>query len=51
MRIVINHLNKTFQDAMSDAERQSIDENMTIFKGRMSYKQFMKNKPVQFGFK
>ena len=29
MRIVINHLNKIFQDAMSVAERQSIDEYMT----------------------
>ena len=25
----INHLNKAFQDAMSDAEKQSIDEHMT----------------------
>ena len=33
MHVVINHLNKTFQDAMSDAERQSIDEHMTKFKG------------------
>ena len=29
MRIVINHLNKVFQHAMSVAERQSIDEYMT----------------------
>ena len=28
MHIVINHLNKVFQDAMSAAERQSIDECM-----------------------
>ena len=26
--IVINDLNKAFQDAMSDAERQSIDEQI-----------------------
>ena len=38
MRLVINHLSKAFQDAMSDAERQSIDEHMTKFKGRMSCK-------------
>ena len=36
MRIAINHLNKAFQDAMSDAERQSIDEHMAKFNGRMS---------------
>ena len=28
MHIVINHLNKVFQDAMSVTERQSIDECM-----------------------
>ena len=39
MRIVINHLNKAFQDAMSDSEKQSIDEHMTKFKDRMSCKQ------------
>ena len=33
LRTVINHLNKAFQDAMSDADRQSIDEHMTKFKG------------------
>ena len=50
MRIVINHLNKAFQDAMSDAERQSIDKHMTKFKGRMSCKQYMKNKPIKWDF-
>ena len=51
MRIFINHLNKAFQDAMSDVERQSTDEHMTKFKGRMSCKQYMKNKPTKWGFK
>ena len=51
MRIVINHLNKAFQDAMSDAEKQSINEHMTKFKGRMSCKQYMKNKSIKWGFK
>ena len=51
MRIVINHLNKAFQDAMSDAERQSIDEHMTKYKSRMSCKQYMENKPIKWGFK
>ena len=44
MRIVINHVNKAFQDAMPDAERQSIDGHMTKCKVRMS-KGRMKNKP------
>ena len=51
MLIVINHLNTAFQDAMSDVERQSIDEHMTKFKGRMSCKQYLKNKPIKWGFK
>ena len=51
MRIVINHLNKAFQDAISDAERQSVDEYMTKFKGGMSCKQYMKNNPIKWSFK
>ena len=51
MRIVINHLNKVFQDAMSDVERQSIDEHITKFKDRMSCKQYMKNNPIKWDFK
>ena len=47
MRVVINHLNKAFQDAIPDAERQSMDEHMTKFKGRVSCKQYMKNKPIK----
>ena len=51
MRIVINHLNKAFQDAISDPKRQSIDERKTKFKGRISCKQYIKNKPIKWGFK
>ena len=51
MRIVINNLNKASHNAMSDAERQSIDEHMTKFIGRISCKQYMKNKPIKWGLK
>ena len=51
MRIIINHLNKAFYDAMSDAERQSVDEHTTKFKGGMSFKQYMKNKSIKWGLK
>ena len=51
VRNVINHLNEAFQNAMSDAKRQSLDEHITKFKGRMSCKQYMKNKPITWGFK
>ena len=39
MCIFIYHLNKAFQDAMSSAESQSIDEHITKFKSRTSCKQ------------
>ena len=51
IRIVINHLNEAFQDAISDVERQSLDKHMTQFKGRMSCKQYMKNKPIKWSYK
>ena len=51
IRIVINHLNKAFQDAMSDVERQSIDEDRTKFKARLSCKQYMKIKPIKWVFR
>ena len=38
---VVNHVNETFQNAMSHAKRQSCS----------SCKQYMKNKPTKWGFK
>ena len=51
MRIVVNHLNNAFQDAISDTGSQSIDEHITKFKGQMSCKQYTKNKSIKWGFK
>ena len=51
LRTVINHLNKAFQATMSDADRQSIDEHVTKFKGRNSCKQYIKNKSKKWGSK
>ena len=39
IRVVIRLLNKAFQAAMSNAKRQSENEHVTKFKGRMSCKQ------------
>ena len=36
---------------MSDAESQSIYKHMAKFKVRMSCKQYIKNKPIKWGFK
>ena len=51
IRVVIRHLNKAFHAAMSEAEKQSVDEHMTKFKERMSSKQYMKKKPIKWDFK
>ena len=51
LRSVINHLNATFKAAVSDSDKQSIDEHMTKFKGHHSCKQYIKNKPIKWGFK
>ena len=48
---VINHLNKEFQDVMSDVERQLLDEDIAQFNGQMSCKQHMKNKHIKWDFK
>ena len=36
---------------MSDDSEQTIDEHMVKFKGRSSMKQYVKNKPIKWGFK
>ena len=52
IRIVINQINKAFQDPMSDVERQSIDEHMTKSIGWMSCKWYIKaRKSIKWGLK
>ena len=48
---VINHLNKVFEDVISDSKRQLFDEHITQFKGQMFCKQYMKNKPIKWDLK
>jgi Transposase IS4 len=45
------HFNEAFAKSMENTECQSIDENMVKFKGRNAMKQYMKNKPIKWGFK
>ena len=49
--LVIGHLNTAFKDALGDDSTQSIDEHMIKFKGRSSMKQYIKSKPIKWGFK
>lgn len=51
IRPVIQHLNELFQNALNNTKEQSIDEHMIKFKGHNVMKQYIKNKPVKWGFK
>ena len=51
IRPIIDHLNKSFQESYSNEPNQSIDEHMTKFKGRYSMRQYLKMKPIKWGFK
>lgn len=51
IREIINHINKAMPDAYTYSKKLSIDEHMVKFKGHNAMKQYMKNKPVSWGFK
>ena len=51
VRSLINHFNDSFERSVSNDQRQSIDEHMVKFKGRSSMKQYIKMKPIKWGFK
>ena len=48
---VIEHLNKAYKSAVEVDPSQSIDEHMIKFKGQSSIKQYIKSKPIKWGFK
>ena len=48
---VIDHLNLKFSKVLSNDSEQSIDEHMVKFKGRSGMKQYIKSKPIKWGFK
>lgn len=51
IRSIIDHFNQAFQNAMTNTKTQAIDEHMIKFKGHNIMKQYVKNKPVKWGFK
>ena len=51
MRPVINHLNWKFFEVLSNNSEQSIDEHKVKFKGGSGIKQYIKSKPIKWGFK
>ena len=51
MRPVIDHLNSKFSKVLSNNSEQSTDEPMMKFKGRSGMKQYIKSKPMKWGYK
>ena len=48
---MIDHLNKNFAEVLSNDKEQSIDEHIVNFKGRCGMEQYIKSKPIKWGFK
>ena len=48
---LIEYLNKLFTESLLNSPIQCVDEHMCKFKGRQSMKQYIKNKPIKWGFK
>ena len=51
LRPLFDHLGKHFRDMLQPEAHQSIDEHMCKFKGKSIMRQYMKNKPIKWGFK
>lgn len=51
VRPLIDHSNEAFQAALLPTKQQSVDEHMIKFKGHNIMKQYIKNKPIRWGFK
>lgn len=51
VRPVMDHFNQCFQNARNPSLQQSIDEHMIRFKGHNIMKQYIKSKPIKWGFK
>ena len=51
LRPLFDHLGKHFQDMLQPEAHQSIDEHMCKFKEKSIMRQYMKNKPIKWGFK
>ena len=50
IRPVIEHLNKVFDESLSNSLLQSVDKPMCKSKGRSSMKQYIKYKPIKWNF-
>jgi hypothetical protein len=48
---IISHLNKKFQELYLPRQNISVDESLTLWKGRLSFKQYLPLKASKFGIK
>ena len=51
LRPLFDHLLKHFQESVQPESHQFIDEHMFKFKGKSLMRQYLKNRPVKWGFK
>ena len=51
LRPLFEHLEHHFKQACQPESHQSVDEHMCKFKGKKMMRQYMKNKPIKWGFK
>jgi DNA excision repair protein ERCC-6 len=51
VRHLVKHFNDAFHESRNQSRSQSIDEHMVRFKGHNMMKQYMKSKPIRWGFK
>ena len=51
LRPLFDHVGKHFQDMLQPEAHQSIDEHKCKFKGTSIMRQYMRNKPIKWGFK
>lgn len=51
MRPIVDHLRKTFSEVFSPFQNLCIDERLTLFKGRLSFIQYIPSKRHRFGIK
>ena len=51
LRPLFEHLGHHFKQACQPESHQSVDEHMCKFKGKSMMRQYMKNKPIKWGFK
>ena len=50
IRPLMDHLNMKFTNAFCKEEDVDVDESMVPYYGRHGCKQFLRNKPIRFGY-